>query len=70
MSERFTRDERGPTQRSTDARLATRAREEMRAAVTNLRAGFGADLLASPDVAPKGAGDDAESRFIKTRGDD
>jgi hypothetical protein len=69
MSDRFMRDEQGPTQRNADARLARRAREQMRTAVTNLRAGFGADLLAPPD-APEVAGDDGESRFSRPRGDD
>jgi hypothetical protein len=70
MSDRFTRDERGPTERNADARLARRAREEMRAAVTNLRAGFGADLPASPDVESEVARDNAEPRFTRPGGDD
>jgi hypothetical protein len=67
MSDRFMRDERGPTDHNADAGLARQAREEMRAAVTNLRAGFGADLLVSPHV--EVARDDAE-RFSRPRGDD
>ena len=38
MSDRFTRE----------SDLARRARQQMRAAVSNLRAGFGGDLLSSP----------------------
>jgi hypothetical protein len=61
MSERFTRDERGPTERDADARLARRARQQMLAAVSTLRAGFTGDVLAHPD-APRAADPD-ESRF-------
>ena len=61
MSERFTRDERGPTERDADARLARRARQQMLAAVSTLRAGFTGDVLARPD-APRAADQD-ESRF-------
>ena len=70
MSDRFTRDERGPTERNADARLARRAREEMRTAVTNLRAGFGADVLVSPDLESEVARDHAEPRSSRQRGDD
>jgi hypothetical protein len=54
MSDRFTRDERGPTERDADARLARRARQQMLAAVSTLRAGFTGDVLARPDAAPAG----------------
>ena len=70
MSDRFTRDERGPTERVADDGLARRARQQMRAAVSTLRAGFGADLLASPDVEPRVVRHDAEPRFTTPRGDD
>jgi hypothetical protein len=55
MSDRFMRDERGPTERDADAGLAQRARQQMLAAVSNLRAGFTGDVLARPD--PPRAGD-------------
>ena len=61
MSDRFMRDERGPTERDADARLARRARQQMLAAVSTLRAGFTGDVLARPD-APRAADPD-ESRF-------
>jgi hypothetical protein len=43
MSDRLTRERD----------LARRARQEMRVAVSNLRAGFGADLLSAPDDEPR-----------------
>jgi len=54
MSDRFMRDERGPTQRDADARLARRARQQMLAAVSTLRAGFTGEVLARPH-APHGS---------------
>jgi hypothetical protein len=54
MSDRFMRDERGPTERDADARLARRARQQMLAAVSTLRAGFTGDVLARPDAARAG----------------
>ena len=50
MSDRFMRDERGPTERDADAGLAQLARQQMLAAVSNLRAGFTGDVLARPDA--------------------
>ena len=60
MSDRFTRDPRQPPQRPDDRELALRVREQMRTAVSNVRAGpsAGADRSAEHDRGP--AGDDAE----------
>ena len=69
MSDRFTRERD----------LARRARQQMRAAVSNLRAEFGADLLSSPYDEPRdrrggpseaGEPDRVDERFTKTRSDD
>jgi hypothetical protein len=59
VSDRFTRDPRQPPQRQDDGQLALRVREEMRAAVSNVRAGPSADALAFDDV-PDGADRSAE----------
>jgi hypothetical protein len=68
MSDRFTRE----------SDLARRARQQMRAAVSNLRAGFGNDLLSSPhDEEPPDPGEPeheqrraTEPRFAKRPKDD
>jgi hypothetical protein len=65
MSDRFTRERD----------LAQRARQQMRAAVSNLRAEFGADVLSSPYDEPRGRPEEDEpdgvdERFTKTRSDD
>jgi hypothetical protein len=69
MSDRFTRERD----------LARRARQQMRVAVSNLRAGFGADLLSSPYNEPRDRRsgrseederDGVDERFTKTRSDD
>ena len=59
MSDRFTRDPRQPPQRPDDTELALRVREQMRTAVSNVRAGasVGADRSAEHDRGP--LGDDA-----------
>jgi hypothetical protein len=54
MSDRFMRDERGPTERNADETLALRARQQMLAAVSTLRAGFTGDVLARPDAPDAG----------------
>jgi hypothetical protein len=63
MSDRFMRDERGPTERDADVRLARRARQQMRAAVSTLRAGFTGDVLARPDAPRGGDAHEDERRF-------
>ena len=63
MSDRFTRDERGPTERRVDDGLARRARQQMRAAVSTLRAGFTGDVLARPDAPRAADGRADEVRF-------
>jgi hypothetical protein len=62
MSDRFMRDELGPTERDAEARLAHRARQQMLAAVSTLRAGFTGDVLARPD-APRAGPHADERRF-------
>jgi hypothetical protein len=59
VSDRFTRDPRQPPQRPHDSELALRVREEMRAAVSNVRRGPSAGALAFDDV-PDGGGRSAE----------
>jgi hypothetical protein len=59
MSDRFTRDPRRSSQRQDDGELALRVREEMRAAVSNVRAGPSAGALAF-DEAPENADRSAE----------
>jgi len=49
MSDRFTREKRRPTERDAAGDLARRARQQMRAAVSTLRAGFTGDVLARPE---------------------
>jgi hypothetical protein len=51
MSDRFTRDPRHVPEPPNDGELALRVREEMRAAVSNVRAGASAGPLAADDVA-------------------
>jgi hypothetical protein len=63
MSDRFMRDERGPTERDADARLARRARQQMLAAVSTLRAGFTGDVLARPDAPRTGHPHESGRRF-------
>jgi hypothetical protein len=63
MSDRFRRDERGPTERDADARLARRARQQMLAAVSTLRAGFTGDVLARPETSPAGGADEGARGF-------
>jgi hypothetical protein len=67
MSDRFMRDERPATSRDADGELARRARQQMRAAVSNLSAGFGPELVSTP-VDPDE--DAIDARFAKDRGDD
>ena len=57
MSDRFTRDPRQPPQRPDDGELALRVREQMRTAVSNVRAGpsGGADRSAEHDRGPADA---------------
>jgi hypothetical protein len=62
MSDRFTRDERQSPRRE-DRELALRVREEMRAAVTNVRAGASAEALAVAE-----APDDDDRRVEPTPG--
>jgi hypothetical protein len=70
MSDRFAPDER-PPEHGGDDDLAARARQQMRAAVSNLRAGFGADLLSAEiGQAEPDEGDAADARFTKRRRDD
>jgi hypothetical protein len=69
MSDRFTRDERGPTEHSAKDELALRARQQMRAAVSNLRAGFTGDVLARPDAPGPGAALTHELRFERPERD-
>jgi hypothetical protein len=63
MSDRFIRDELGPTERDADARLAHRARQQMLAAVSTLRAGFTGDVLARPDTRRAGDPHADDRRF-------
>jgi hypothetical protein len=63
MSDRFMRDERGPTERNADEQLAMRARQQMLAAVSALRAGFTGDVLARPDAPDTAAASEDRRRF-------
>jgi hypothetical protein len=69
MSDRFTRDERPATHRDTaDGDLARRARQQMRRAVSNLRAGFGPELVSTPtDLDEQVETDAAGERFTTKR---
>jgi hypothetical protein len=70
MSDRFERDHRQSKDRDADGNLALRARQQMRTAVSNLRASFNPEVLARPDEPTDGeAGDDppAGRRFEKRR---
>ena len=67
MSERFTREKRRPTQRDADGDLATRARQQMRAAVSTLRAGFTGHVLARRDEPTEGDASAEEPRFRRMR---
>ena len=62
MSDRFSRDPRQPMQRG-DRELALRLREQMRTAVSNVRAGPGAAATDAPEdaAAEHEPGDDVES---------
>jgi hypothetical protein len=51
MSDRFTRGPRHAPEPPNDGDLALRVREEMRAAVSNVRAGASAGALAADEVA-------------------
>jgi len=61
VSDRFIRDPRQPAQRPDDSELALRVREQMRTAVSNVRAGAsaGADRSAEHGREPVGADADA-----------
>jgi hypothetical protein len=59
MSDRFTRDAPRSSQREDDGDLALRVREEMRAAVSKVRAGASAGVHAVDDV-PEDADRSAE----------
>jgi hypothetical protein len=69
MSDRFMRDERGPTERNADEKLALRARQQMLAAVSTLRAGFTGDVLARPDAGDTGE-DGPRSQRVQHHGID
>jgi hypothetical protein len=70
MSERFSSDERQSHHPDGDRELAQRARQQMRAAVSTLRAEFGADLLSTEIAQPDhDEADAAGARFVKRRSD-
>ena len=68
MSDRFTREKRRPTERDAAGELARRARQQMRAAVSNLRAGFTGYVLARPGEPREPEAADDEPRFLRKRG--
>jgi hypothetical protein len=62
VSDRFTRDPRQPPQRKDDSELALRVREQMRTAVSNVRAGPSAGAQAYDDGAERSAEHDPGER--------
>ena len=67
MSDRFAREKRLLMERDAAGDFARRARQQMRAAVSTLRAGFTGDVLARPDEPREpGTGDD-QRRFHHER---
>jgi hypothetical protein len=67
MSDRFTREKRRPTEWDAAGDLARRARQQMRAAVSTLRAGFTGDVLARPDEPREPEAADDQPRFRSKR---
>jgi hypothetical protein len=67
MSDRFTRAKRRRTERDAAGDLASRARQQMRDAVSNLRAGFTGDVLARPDESQEPETADDQPRFGRKR---
>jgi hypothetical protein len=61
VSDRFTRDPRQPPQRPDDSELALRVREQMRTAVSNVRAGASAGADRSAEHGREPVGDDADA---------
>jgi hypothetical protein len=70
MSDRFARDRRQSKDRDADGTLALRARDQMRTAVTNLRATFTPEVLARPDEPADGeaCSEPARGRRFEKRG--
>ena len=66
MSDRFTREKRPSAPRRGDGDLALRAREEMRTAVSNVRAGLTAEVLSVDEGprAPDRSSAEHEPRFV------
>jgi hypothetical protein len=61
MSDRFTRDSRQPPQRPDNGELALRVREQMRTAVSNVRAGASAGVDRSAEHGREPVGADADA---------